>query len=61
MQKWKTSPEVYRLPPDKKNPKGERVYKAVEVEPMFNGSTPVVRVRDGHMFYTESKITKEAV
>lgn len=58
MEKWKTSTEVYRLPPDKKHPKGIRVRRAMTDYPPYMG-VPVVCVKDGHMFFTKKELTME--
>jgi len=58
MQKWDTTPQIFRLPSSKKYPKGLRVRKAIESWPEYMG-TAVVAVRDGRHFFTKQILTPE--
>jgi len=49
---------IYRLPPDKKYPKGLRVRKTADTTPHVCG-TLVSVVKDGYMVYTKCTLTKE--
>jgi hypothetical protein len=57
MEKMEHDGKVYRLPPDKKNSKGERVRKGLRQEGGTWG-TLVCSVRDGRQFYTKRPLTE---
>jgi hypothetical protein len=59
MKKWQTSNEIYRLPPDKKNPKGIRVRKAIGIDTGQSNLKAVIRIKDGYMMYTRRELTPE--
>ena len=51
---------IYRLPPNKKYPKGLRVFKSSNLEDFCPITGQLVcAVKDGHMFFTKEKLTKE--
>ena len=58
MQKLQDDGYIYRLPPDKRHPKGLRVRRSkVQDSPL--GDTLVATVNDGRMFYTKRTLTRE--
>lgn len=60
MEKMNHDGVVYRLPKDKKHPKGMRVYKSDDPQDCDTVWGQKVRcVKDGKMFYTLRTLTRE--
>jgi hypothetical protein len=58
MKKPDCCPEVYRMPPTKRFPKGLRVRKAVDQKYGTMGIL-VQALKDGHVFVTNEKLISE--